>query len=536
MDKNKKKERLFVVFIVSVVLTIADVAFVGINFWTAKAALDKSLMRRARSHMQGIEIAVAITKRNMLQLAFHYADHDDLNQLFLQGKKGLELEGEGSATATAVREAMLQRVKPGWDEMTEQFDVRQLHYHLGLGSLSFLRVHKPSKYADRMDDIRYTVVDTNLEKKARMGFETGRVYSGLRGVVPISTIDPDNNLKTHVGALEVGTSYMGILKHIDEIQGIGSAVLLTKQHAERNMWPEEIERRFGGKLQNCECYIEASSRSAVETKEIILATKEIDFLGSVSALEIIELAGKYYIVYRTPLRDYRGELDASLPVAGSTVIWDEATSEITNFHQDIQLNIIYGVIGFIVIELVLFFAMGVKRKYHEIEQLVGLDGLTGIPNRRDFELRLVNEINRARRNNQTLSVVMCDVDYFKLFNDSYGHVEGDECLRQVAKSLANSLGRAGDYVARYGGEEFVFILPNTSIEQAVTVTEKARIAIECLAIEHKGSKVNAVVTMSFGVASTIFSDKENVDLINVADECLYEAKSVSRNVVVSKLV
>lgn len=163
-----------------------------------------------------------------------------------------------------------------------------------------------------------------------------------------------------------------------------------------------------------------------------------------------------------------------------------------------------------------------------------MDGLTTIPNRRDFETTLANEINRAKRYKQPLSLVMCDIDYFKLYNDFYGHVEGDECLRKVALALADSLNRAGDYVARYGGEEFVFILPNMTVKQAVEVTEKARLAIMDLAIEHEDSKVNSIVTMSFGVVSVNLTDGMTAtSIINSADECLYQAKEQGRNCVVS---
>jgi len=536
MDINKKRNkwrRILLVLAVSCVFIISDAVLIGVNYIGAKQTLETSLMKRAKDHMQGIDIALAMTKRNMLQLATHFSGNEALNALFLEGKKAVEKEGSESLAAAKIRQKMLNSVKPGWDEMTSDFDVRQLHYHLGPGSLSFLRVHKPSKFGDRMDEIRYTVVDTNAEKIARTGFETGRVYSGIRGVVPIFSVDPETNQKVYVGALEVGTSYSAILANIDEIQGIGSAVLLTKAHTERNMWPDAIQKKMGHIIQGCECFIEASSRSVTETKNMLSATVSQELVVGSNKLKIIEQAEKYYILYSEPLRDYRGDLNSSLPDAGVTLIWDDITEEINKFNYDVKLNILYGVLGFLMIEIVLFFALRVERKFHEIGDLVGLDGLTNIPNRRDFELTLANEINRAKRYKQPLSIVMCDVDYFKLFNDCYGHVEGDDCLRKVATALANSLKRGGDYVARYGGEEFIIILPSTSVEQAEKITEKARLAVMNLAIEHQDSKVNSVVTMSFGIASVTLTEKDSVDIVSIADECLYQAKEQGRNRVVA---
>jgi len=536
MDISKKRnkwQRILLVLAVSSVIIISSAVLIGVNYIGAKQALDASLMRRAKDHMQGIDIALAMTKRNMLQLATHFSENAFLNELFLEGKKAVEAEDSKSLAAAKIRKKMLNSVKPGWDAMTAEFDVRQLHYHLGPGSLSFLRVHKPSKFGDRMDEIRYTVVDTNAEKIARTGFETGRVYSGIRAVVPIFVDDPEIEQNVYVGALEVGTSYAAILTNIDKIQGIGSAVLLTKAHTEKNMWPDAIQKKMGHIIQGCECFIEASSRSIAETKNMLLATIAEELVVGSNKLKIIEQAEKYYILYSEPLRDYRGALNADLPDAGVTLIWDDITDEINQFNEDVKLSILYGVLGFLMIEIVLFFALRVERKFHEIGDLVGLDGLTNIPNRRDFELTLANEMNRAKRYKQPLSVVMCDVDYFKLFNDCYGHVEGDECLRMVATALDNSLKRGGDYVARYGGEEFIIILPNTTAEQAVKITEKARLAVMNLAIEHQDSKVNSVVTMSFGIASVSLAEKDKVDIVSIADEYLYLAKEQGRNRVVA---
>ena len=172
----------------------------------------------------------------------------------------------------------------------------------------------------------------------------------------------------------------------------------------------------------------------------------------------------------------------------------------------------------------------------ELERLATMDGLTKLANRRCFDETIRREWLRARRENQPVSVILCDVDYFKLYNDHYGHQNGDECLKAVAKCLQTSLLRPGDFIARYGGEEFVAILANTDSDGAQKVAENLRTAVLALKREHKLSKVNQYVTMSFGAASVI-PKEEGIgvaDLIRSADACLYASKHASRNTVTVK--
>jgi len=172
----------------------------------------------------------------------------------------------------------------------------------------------------------------------------------------------------------------------------------------------------------------------------------------------------------------------------------------------------------------------------ELERLATMDGLTQLANRRCFDETLQREWLRARREIRPLSVILCDVDQFKLYNDHYGHQEGDECLKAVAKCMRNSLLRPADFIARYGGEEFVIILPNTDLDGARKVAENLRTAVLSLALEHLPSKVNEFVSLSFGVA-TVVPDQDGIgseDLIKAADDCLYTCKQTSRNTVTAK--
>jgi diguanylate cyclase (GGDEF)-like protein len=167
---------------------------------------------------------------------------------------------------------------------------------------------------------------------------------------------------------------------------------------------------------------------------------------------------------------------------------------------------------------------------HELQILAHLDGLTKIANRRCFDDFLDKEWRRLSRSQQPLALLMLDVDYFKLYNDSYGHQQGDECLIQVAQVLQKVVSRPADLVARYGGEEFAVVLPETNQEGAVAIAQAICAEIAALSIPHRASKVKDIVTVSIGIIDEIPVINLAADsLINQADKALYSAKQQGRN-------
>lgn len=182
-----------------------------------------------------------------------------------------------------------------------------------------------------------------------------------------------------------------------------------------------------------------------------------------------------------------------------------------------------------------------KRHRDMLEDLSTQDGLTGIPNRRRFDEVFTREFRRAQREETPLGLVLADIDFFKAFNDHYGHLAGDDCLRNVAGILSRSLRRPMDVLARYGGEEFAIILPNTDLPGAVIVAECLRKAVETLGIPHACSP-HGRVTASFGVAAIhpcagapLAPDcPEPEALFSLADQKLYQAKAAGRNAVVAE--
>ena len=176
-----------------------------------------------------------------------------------------------------------------------------------------------------------------------------------------------------------------------------------------------------------------------------------------------------------------------------------------------------------------------KKQNKELQHLLKIsntDSLTGIPNRYCWETVLKRDWKKSTRTSQSISLIMIDIDFFKLFNDTYGHLQGDICLKKVGQEIKKNLRRSTDLVARYGGEEFVVLLPNTDKSGAMFVAESIRIEVNGLKIIHGASIVDKYITISLGVTTTIptISSHSN-EFISKADQALYSAKKEGRNCV-----
>ncbi len=171
----------------------------------------------------------------------------------------------------------------------------------------------------------------------------------------------------------------------------------------------------------------------------------------------------------------------------------------------------------------------------ELERLANLDGLTQVANRRRFDEYLAHEWRRSYREKMPLALIMCDLDFFKPYNDTYGHQAGDDCLQQIAHTMDRVAKRPADLVARYGGEEFCIILPNTTAEGGFHIAQTIQKETQLLKIVHRQSSVSEYVTLSMGVACTLPDISRGPEtLVAVADEALYEAKQSGRNHIIVK--
>ncbi|MGK7901463.1 MAG: diguanylate cyclase [Hormoscilla sp.] len=176
-----------------------------------------------------------------------------------------------------------------------------------------------------------------------------------------------------------------------------------------------------------------------------------------------------------------------------------------------------------------------EKAMQELHRHATLDGLTQVANRRQFDSYLSQQWEKLARDGLPLSLILCDVDYFKRYNDTYGHQAGDDCLRKIAQAISSAVKNPAYLVARYGGEEFAVIMPNTSIKGAVHIAEAIKIELEWLNIPHEQSKVSKSVTVSMGVSSTIPTNSVSPSaLIAITDAALYEAKKQGRDRLIFK--
>lgn len=170
------------------------------------------------------------------------------------------------------------------------------------------------------------------------------------------------------------------------------------------------------------------------------------------------------------------------------------------------------------------------RLQSELQELSFKDGLTGVANRRMFDTLMDVEWSQALRNRQPLSLLMIDIDYFKQYNDHYGHIQGDDCLRQVSQLLSGAATRSRDFIARFGGEEFALVLPETNLEAALKVAQRCHDLVAKAQIPHLASDIGSVLTVSQGVGSiTPTADDDLLSFITAVDDKLYEAKQRGRN-------
>lgn len=301
--KSLKRNKNFL--IISILIALSDIVFIGINYQASLRTLEKETGDWALQAENNFKISLENKATSMQQLATFIANDPRVASLFQKGKYAVLSEGGGPGKDRAMffREKLFELVKPSWQNMTAGYDVRQLHFHLGPGSTSYLRVHRPKKFGDNMDDVRYTVVDVNQNHVPTKGFETGRVYSGIRGVVPVFSKSKTDGNKEHIGALEAGTSFTVLLRELRKNLDSEFAVLLRRDHVYRNMWKAFVNEHFSSDRKVGDYFIEAS------TKNHIIGLFEIKAVTSLLNKQegsIILQKPHSMQICVFPLQDYRG--------------------------------------------------------------------------------------------------------------------------------------------------------------------------------------------------------------------------------------
>lgn len=216
------------------------------------------------------------------------------------------------------------------------------------------------------------------------------------------------------------------------------------------------------------------------------------------------------------LGDIRGGISVTLPI--------------TSRHNPLPIYLGHFLLCLAGIVGIVFFWTMLNRAYDKIQRQAVVDSLTGVANRRSFSEKILEEFNRSRRQKQPISILMCDIDNFKEFNDNYGHTAGDKCLALVAQTIEKSKQRPSDFLARYGGEEFIMILPETNLSGALKVASRVLEDVNLLKITHKTSTPQKIITMSIGAATTFAETLgSHEELVRQADTALYLAKKNGKN-------
>ena len=529
--------RLFL--ILTALILLSDLLFVGINYYSSQRALQLSLSRSGNSLKNEYDLTLSLVYENMLQLSTYIAEQKRVQELFLEGKRMVALEGGGAGAerAAEARQALFDYVSPSWLRLMGQYDARQLHFHLGPGSLSFLRVHKPQKFGDRMDDIRHIIVDSYAQQTTNTGFEVGRVYAGLRGVTPVWS-QAESGQKELIGVLEVGTSFQTVLDKITSQTGVEMMVLLRQELVHATMWPESISKEIVKLSSDSSCYVEAVS----EPRVIEIVNNCERFEGYRKQLRTFTLAheGRQYAVTHFPHYDFKSRVEGAQQQAGMVVMLTDISDEMAAIRQQLKINLIFALVGFVVIEVLLYMGIVfgsrklnnlIERQTREIQRLKEYykerserDGLTGLYNHRCFNERLEQEMNRTRRAGSSLCLMMLDLDDFKTINDRFGHIVGDTVLEGMA-SLIEGVVRSSDFAGRYGGEEFIVALPDTALNDTLAIAQRL---IDQIAAFDCEPLAGEQVTASAGVA--VWDGREGVSaFIRNADEALYRAKQQGKN-------
>lgn len=352
------------IFLIGSLLILAVITvFVWLNYHSAKKAFYKNLEETGERRAQELFLAIDMTENHLQQLATLLSSEKEVQNLLKAGRDAVIKEGGGPGgdLSEHYRKALFDTVKSRWAEVSSIYSLRQLHFLLDPGALSFLRVHNPDKFGDRLDDIRHTIADSTRLLQPTQGFEVGRIYSDIRGVVPVFW-DDGNTEKTLIGTLDAGTPFSLLLKHLKQQSGADYAVLLDLDIVKTKVWPESLQKlKEEGQIVGSYVIEATTDTNALRN----LLTNLRDKKQSVVLCECNK-RGNTHAIKRVNLRDYQGTIDSNIPDIGEIIIWFDATNAVNNFWSRGRFIIFYWILGFIFLEALLYFSLrGVTIGLHQ---------------------------------------------------------------------------------------------------------------------------------------------------------------------------
>jgi signal transduction histidine kinase/CheY-like chemotaxis protein/HPt (histidine-containing phosphotransfer) domain-containing protein len=397
IHQRRRRKKLFLVL--TGLIFFADAMFFSLNYHFSKRSLEREIDENAGQIGRHYEIALAHQLTTMTLLAEFFANDPRVVNLMYRAHLAVQLEGggPGGPRAAALRAQLMRMLAQAWSNAQEEFGVRQLHFHLGPGSLSFLRVHRPERFGDRMDDTRHIIVDAMAEGRSLRGFETGRVYAGLRGVAPI--LWPGNGPGEPAdAAVEFGTSYDQMLETLSEELGVDFAVLLRDDYVDAAMWPSFVDEVFTQPAGECGCVLEAAT--SLRIAEVIDAS-DLRARPEAASNWPIRLGERHFEVVQLPLFDYRTRRDGDEQAVGRVLAWFDTTAIHAAFAQAQRVSLMFGLAVFAVIEIILFLAIRIAtgRLEREVNTRTAelAEAAWELETARDQALRAKGEADEANR-------------------------------------------------------------------------------------------------------------------------------------------
>lgn len=387
-------ERAF--WVVSIIIALSDAIFIYVNYVAGREALFENLAEQGAQQ----EITFHLNLRNqglhMLQFATYLANQPEVRDLFIAGRNAVMQEGGGSggARAAALRQQLYDQVSPGWQRLTGDYRVRQLHFHLGPGDTSFLRVHSPRKFGDDLAPIRHTITHAIRDNKTTHGFESGRVYAGIRGVVPISVEDPASGRVEVVGALEAGSSFSHMLDLLRTDTGAAYGVLMTRDFFYKTHWPEFAARMVAKRPLVDDWFIEGTADD-VQVRDLLADPQVRAVLGQRRPV-ISYLSGRPNAVYSFPFRDFLRLEDRDLAPIGNVLVWRDASAVLGLNAASLRNNLLLGAAGFLIVETLLFIAWRLARG--RLQRVID----TKVAELSETNRRLEQEIDRRTQSERKL--------------------------------------------------------------------------------------------------------------------------------------
>ncbi len=425
------------------------------------------------------------------------------------------------------RKRLHQRLLTDYEEL-KYFSIRQLHFHLPNND-SFLRMHRPSKFGDNLSKARLTVKYVNEHKKYIDGFEEGKIFNGFRFVYPLF------DAQKHIGSVEISFSALAFIQAVVKSYKIKSNFIINKDIVAQKVFDDEQSNYVQSPLP--QYYFQ---RSIIEYLKVDYSKRPVlKYLSDDIHARI--LTGDSFSSYDRHRDEVVTFIPLKNPITGDAIAAITFRSPDISIAQEQKSSLVILLTSILIIAVVLLliykelrYKMDLEHKIidrtkellvlnERLEGMANVDPLTGAYNRRYLYTVSEKIIPLIKRERRRLSLAMIDIDRFKDINDTYGHDRGDEVLKILVEKVTDSI-RESDVFIRYGGEEFVLLFPNTTLQQALVISEKVRKVIDSSPGVH-----DVRFTVSVGVTEFI-NGSDNIDsALKRADIALYKAKNSGRN-------